>query len=81
MILAHIQRPRGVLHVLYAGDLTQAKGWVRAHYGEAPARYSPARWKTPAEAKYWTAKDQDAPAFVPTLEGPVAMKFVADTLM
>ena len=81
MILAQIQRPRGVLYVLYAGDFTGAKAWVRLHYGEAPARYSAARWKTPAEAEYWTSKDQGTSAFVPEVVGPVAMKFAAETLL
>ena len=81
MILAQIQRPRGVLHVLYAGDFTQAKAWARERYGETPARYSRAKWKTPAEAAHWTNKDQDDPEFVHATTGPVAMKFVKEQVV
>ena len=80
MILAQIQRPRGVLHVLYAGDFSQAKAWARERYGEAVARFSSAKWKAPQECEYWTLKDQEQ--FVPVeVSGPVAMKFVKEQIV
>ena len=80
MVLAQIQRPRGVLHVLYAGDFTQAKEWARERYGAAPARYSSAKWKAPQECEYWTLKDQEQFGRV-EVSGPVAMKFVKEQIV
>ena len=80
MVLILIQRARGVLHVLYAGDFTQAKAWARERYGEAVTRFSEAKWKAPQECEYWTQKDQEQ--FVPVeARGPVAMKFVKEQIV
>lgn len=76
VILALVQQPRGVLHVLFAGDFGKAKAWVREQYGEAPTRYSASRWKTICECEYWQGKLRDL-GVEPTLAtGPIAMKFV-----
>jgi hypothetical protein len=80
VVLILIQRARGVLHVLYAGDFTQAKTWAREHYGEALARFSDAKWKAPQECEYWTAKDQ-AQFGHDEAHGPVAMKFVKEQIV
>lgn len=78
MILALVQQPRGVLHVLFAGDYAKAKAWVRAQYGEAPARYSAAKWKTPGDCEYWQSKQRGWAVEQPVVAGPVAMKFVKE---
>ena len=80
MVLVLIQRARGVLHVLYAGDFTQAKAWARERYGEAVTRFSEAKWKAPQECEYWTLKDQAQFGRVEVF-GPVAMKFVKEQLV
>lgn len=75
MVLVLIQRARGVLHVLYAGDSTRAKAWARERYGEAVTRFSEAKWKALQECEYWTQKDQEQFGRAEAT-GPVAMKFV-----
>ena len=80
MVLILIQRARGVLHVLYAGDFTQAKAWARERYGEAVTRFSEAKWKAPQECEYWTQKDQEQFGRVEA-HGPVAMKFVKEQVV
>ena len=80
MVLILIQRARGVLHVLYAGDFTQAKAWARERYGEAMTRFSEAKWKAPQECEYWTQKDQEPFGRV-EVGGPVAMKFVKEQMV
>ena len=80
MVLVLIQRARGVLHVLYAGDFTQAKAWARERYGEAVTRFSEAKWKAPQECEYWTQKDQERFGRV-KVGGPVAMKFVKEQMV
>lgn len=80
MVLVLIQRARGVLHVLYAGDFTQAKAWARERYGEAVTRFSEAKWKAPQECEYWTLKDQEQFGRV-EIFGPVAMRFVKEQMV